>query len=118
MKITTLDIIKILPFEAEFKKSMIEGFDAFTPDQKFNIEQIVWDAYGALYQIKLDKNTREALMKVEDGQESLDKEFHKRIKDQTEKEMQTQFNQTETNVDLTEAREALQAIIKNPSANN
>jgi hypothetical protein len=118
MKITTLDIIKVLPFEEEFKNNLLEGFDALTPDQKFNIEQIVWDAYGALYQIKLDKNTREALLKVEDGQEDLDKEFHKRIKEKTEKEMQEQFSQAETNVDLTEAREALQAIIKNPTGSN
>ncbi len=112
MKMTTKDIIQVLPFGKEFQKELLEGFDTLTPDQKFNIEQIVWDAYGAIYRIRLDKNTREALMLAEDGKEALDKKFYDRVREKTDKEMQTKMVQAETTVDLSEAREALQDIIK------
>ena len=112
---TTKDIIQILPFEDSFKKQLIADYDSLTPDQVYSIGQIIWDAYGAIYQIRLDKNTREALMLVEDGKESLDKEFYKRIREKTNLEMQKDMVQAETTVDLSETREALKGIINDPS---
>lgn len=115
MKITTKDLIQLLPFEEAFKASLLADFDNLSADQRANIADIVWDTYAAVYQIRLDKNTREALVLAETGQKQLDSEFYKKIREKTNSEMQSQLSQVETTVDLSEAREELQKIMNGSS---
>ena len=109
---TTKDIIQLLPFGEEFKTKLLADFDTLTPDQKFNIVQTVWDAYNAFYQLRLEENTQEALLHAADGEEALDKDFYKRIKEKTDQEMKTQLHQATTTSDLSSAREELEKILK------
>ena len=108
---TTQDIIQILPFEEEFKTKLLADFDTLTPDQKFTIEQYIWDTYNAIYKIRLEANVEEALAKVADKQETIDKDFYKRIEDRTKLEMDKQQATVETKVDLSSTREELQKIL-------
>lgn len=112
MKIKTKDLIKVLPFDEAFKADLLGGYDNFDPDQKFNIDRILWNTYYALYDLKLEENTNLALLRAKDGQETLDKEFYKRVKEQTDQEMQGQVVETKQTVDLTEARKAMETIIR------
>ena len=107
---TTQDIIKILPFEKKFRTELLRDFDKLNPDQKFAIERLVWNFYDAIYQSRLDENMQQAFLRAENNQEKLDKDFYKRIREQTERELQQEFSQTGTNVDLSTAREALKEV--------
>lgn len=111
MALTTKDIIQLLPYTEDFKRDLLEKFDGMDPDQKFNIVEIVWDTYTALYNMKLEENMQLAIQKAADKQETIDKDFYARIKAQTDQEMQKAAGQAETTVDLSDAREELQKII-------
>lgn len=118
MKMTTLDIIKMFPFEKEFKIHLLEQFDTLTPDQKFSLEQILWDTYEALYKLKLEENLQQAFSRAKINKEKLDSDFYARVKQQTEKEMETDFLKSTAGFDISHIRTKLEAIIKNEPASN
>lgn len=117
MKITTKDIIKILPFDNEFKSELFNSFDRLDADKKFNLEQILWDAYSAFYELKLKENTQLALLRAKDNQEKLDHDFYKRVREKTDKEMEEEATTATTQFDLTRAKEELKVIIDKPAEN-
>lgn len=108
---TTKDIIKILPLDKDFKNKLLDEFDQLNPDQKNAVGQILWKAYRDLYKIKRDANLQLAFLRAKNNQEKLDKDFYRRVREQTGKEMEQEVLQTTTQVDLAETREELQAII-------
>lgn len=112
MKLKTKDLIKILPFDEKFKTDLFNQYDYLDPDQKFAIVRLLWETYDALYELRLEENTRLAFLKVETGEEKLDKEFYNRVREQTEKEMQTESVQSVEGADLAAAREAMEKIIR------
>lgn len=116
--VTTEDIIKMLPFEEDFKNDLLANWDTLSEDQQYDITEIVWDLYSAMYEIQYETNMRVAMLRVQEGTEHFDEEFNKRIEEQTEKDMEEQFNKTVPAANLAETREALQDILNNPSSNN
>lgn len=116
MKITTLDIIKMLPFEKNFQVKLLEQFDKLTPDQKFALEQILWDTYEAIYKLKLQENLQLALFRAKKKQEKLDKDLYARAKQQTEKQMETDFLKNITGFEVSHTRAKLESIMKEKPA--
>lgn len=112
MKITTLDIIKFLPLEKKFQADLITKFDTLTPDQKFDIEQMVWNTYEVVYKLKLEENTKIAFLKAEERQEKLDESFYARIKDQTVKEIESDFFKDTAQSDILDIRAKLEKIMQ------
>lgn len=108
---TTKDIIKILPFESQLKNNLLNKFDTLSDDQRYTLEQILWDAYYDLYEIKLDENLRLAFARAKDGQENLDPDFYKRVENQTEIDMQKDASEHISEKDLEAARVAMQKIV-------
>lgn len=115
MKMTTQNIIKMLPFQKEFQIKLIEQFDQLTADQKFALEQILWDTYEAIYKLKLQENLQLALLRAKNKQEKLDKDLYARAKKQTEKQMETDFVKNATDFDVSHTRAKLESIIKKES---
>jgi hypothetical protein len=113
----TLDIIKLLPFEEKFKEDLLASFDKLTDDQRYSIENVIWEFYDALYEMRLKTNMEAAFERAKKKEEKLDHEFYLRIRKQTEQELMQEFSSTETAVDLSETREQLQEILKNNTSN-
>lgn len=109
---TTKDIIKILPLEDASKNELLNEFDSLDSDQKFYIEQAIWDVYYEFFDLKMQANLEIALADAKEGQEKLDKEFYNRVREQTEKEMQAESTQTIEGADLAAARTAMEKIIR------
>lgn len=109
---TTQDIIKILPFNKEFKDSLLDRYDNFTPDQKYSIEKVIWDFYDALYESRLDTNMQLAFERAKKNEEKLDHEFYERVRKLTDQQLEKEFEQEETTVDLSDTREELEKILK------
>lgn len=118
MKVTTLDIIKMLPFRDGFKLLMLEKFETLGPDQKFELEQVLWDTYEALYKLKLEENLQQAFSRAKINKEKLDSDFYARAKQQTEKEMETDFLKSTVGFDISHIRTKLELITKNESASS
>lgn len=108
---TTLNIIRMLPFEKQFQTKLLEGFDKLSPDQKFALEEIVWDTYEAIYKLKLQENIGLSLLRAKSNQEKLDEDFYKRAKQQTEKDMETDFSQSAAKTNISEVSTKLESII-------
>lgn len=115
---TTQDIIKILPFNPEFKEELLRDYDELTDDQRYEIERVIWDLYDAVYEMRLQTNIELAMAKAKKDEEKLDEEFYARVHKQTEDELTKEFNTTETTVDLSEAREELEKILNQQPQSN
>lgn len=109
---TTKDIIKILPFEKQFKTNLLGQFDGLSIDQKFSLEQILWETYVAFYNLKLEENIKLALLRAKDNQEALNKDFYKKVQEQTDEEMQQEATKNIEAKDLEAARIAMEKIVR------
>lgn len=118
MKVTTVGIIKMLPFEKQFQLKLLDDYEnnRLSPDQKFALEQIVWDTYEVFYKLKLQENLQEALLKVKTHQEKLDKELYKRAKQLTERQMENDFSLYTTNTNISKVRAKLESLINKDKA--
>lgn len=112
MKITTKDIIVLLPFKEEFKKQLLSRFDSMTIGEKYEIEKILWDAYDAYFQTVLDKNLEEAMEKAKRNEIPLDGNFYKTVEEHTEKEVAEKQQHTKTGDALEAVRDKLQTYIQ------
>jgi hypothetical protein len=115
MQLTTVHIINILPLDEEFKKKLSEKLPSLSDETRYEVVETLWDAYYALYEIKLQENTDKAFLRAANNQERLDKDFYKRVQEQTEKDMLEGTQETVTEVDLSETRQKLEEIVNTPS---
>lgn len=111
MELTTKSIIKMLPFDKEFKEGLMNSFDSLDSDQRFSIERVIWDLYDGLYELKLQENIRLEMEKSNDTDHPLDKDFYKRVKEKTEKEVLNEFVDNTISVDLSQARAQIDLIL-------
>ncbi len=112
MKATTTDVINIIPFEPAFKEKLLSQWETLSEDQRFELEQIIWDTYADLYQTRYDTNTQLAFQEASKGNESLDSEFGQRVREKTDKEFEDMFEKQVPAADLADAREKLQDLIE------
>jgi len=75
------------------------------------LEQIIWDTYYALYQLRLQENMQKAMLLAKEDKESLDKDFYKRVQEQTEKEIEQEEVQLNEDKDLTSIRQKIQSLL-------
>ncbi len=108
---TTQDIIKILPFKKEFKESLLDRYDKFDADRKYAIEKIIWDFYDAVYENRLDTNMKLAMERAKKNEENLDHEFYERVRKLTDQQLEKEFDQEETTIDLSDTREELEKLL-------
>lgn len=111
MKITTKDIIKALPMEANIKATLLTEFNAMPLDNQIEVEQLLWQTYNALYQAKLQENIQLALLDAQEDKEKLDKEFYRRVREKTNRYMQEELANSSQDVDLAAARKAMEMIV-------
>ena len=116
----TKDIIKILPLDEALKSELLAKFDSLAPGVKEEMTDVLWDAYDAFYDLKLNKNIHEGLIDGANGQGELDQAFYNRMVEKTEKEMQDSSVQSAEKVDLSQTRAALETLLngeKQPQSN-
>ncbi len=111
----TIDVIKILPFEEEFKKEMLLSFDTFDEDLKFEMERIIWDIYDAIFKLKVEEKLELGLEDFKYGTTAPDPDFYQKIVEQVKKEMSSEAIQTQGKVDLEFTREALHDLMQKNS---
>jgi len=113
MKLTTIDIIKILPFEKKFQAALLDKYpDKLNPDQKFDIEQTVWDLYEALYNLQLQENLQLEIERAKNNNEKIDDNLYVKVKKATGKQIESDFYKNTEQTDLSRIRSKLEEIIK------
>lgn len=112
IELTIPIILKILPFDAEVRAELLEKMETMDPDRRFYFERLLWEAYDALYELKLQENTQKAFLRAKQNREKLDKDFYARIEEQTEKEMMDETLESSEKADLEDVRKAMEVIVK------
>ena len=110
---TTKEIIKILPFDMEFKTKLLAEYDTLDEYAKGDLVDVLWSGYCTYYQLKLNENIQKGLLISQDDQpeEALDGTFYQRMIVKTEKEIQDNLTKSGADVDLSATREELEKII-------
>lgn len=111
MKITTENILKMLARDSNQALKLVEIFNAFDDDQKYLAEKKIWDLYDELYDVRLKSNLQKAFAEVKKGKRNLSADFYKKVKEETDKEIEKQFHQDTTSVDLNSVRDKISKII-------
>lgn len=114
MELTTKDIIKILPFEEAFKRDLLDRYDNLAPDERYTVEQLLWDLYDEIYTLKLQGKIEAALEPGSTSKFPLDDEFYRNVKQEVDEEMMSESTKLVETVDLQAARDKLQSLIKEP----
>lgn len=109
------DIIKMMPFDDKFKQSLLDGFDNLPVGKKVNVIDMLYQAFFVLYDLKIEENLKKAYLKAENNQESFDSGFYKRVREQTEKELQEGFFEKTKDVDLDAVRSKLEKLMNHES---
>lgn len=112
MQITTKNIIKILPVEANVKERLAKEFDSLPLEKKYAIKELLWGFFYSWYGLKLEENTQLALLGAKNGKIKLDQNFYKKVKEKTDREIEEGAIETVEKVDLEEARRAMEFIVK------
>lgn len=118
--LTTKDIIKILPFDEEYKNQLFLEFDELDENRKSALTDILWEGYSAYYKLKLEANIKSNLSILPEGtkREKLDENFYKKMVQKTEEELESSLTQESSATDLAEARKAMELIVKEIQAAN
>lgn len=112
MKITTKDIIKFLPFNNDFKNKLLEEFDSMELNKKFELEQMLWDAYDNLFELKVQEKMQVMIEKAKNKEIPLDQNIYRLAEKEAEKEMEAGFFKETTDTDLDAVRTRLEALMK------
>ncbi|MEX1052758.1 MAG: hypothetical protein WEC80_02825 [Patescibacteria group bacterium] len=113
MNITTENIIKLLAKNEDSARNLLEKFNNLSPDERFVVENNIWNLYDFMYQQKLDINMQKTLNDTGKGSKELSKNFYKQIEEETQKEIEREFYSNTQSADLAGVRDKISKIIGN-----
>jgi hypothetical protein len=105
------NIIKILPFDRDFQLDLLNRFDSLEGDERYNTVQLLMEAYYMFYRFQLEENLGKALIRVRNGEIEIGENFYRKIREQTEKDMESNFEAKTADVDIAAIRAKLEAVI-------
>lgn len=86
-KLTTEQIVKVLPFDASYKSNLIQILPTLDLERSTAIDAILRELYDSIFQLHYQRNLQLAIDKLPPGI-NIEDEFCKTIKDQTRLEME------------------------------
>jgi hypothetical protein len=111
-KITPHDIITMLPFDKDFKVKLLAQLEMADEDKKFRIEEALWEAYDAMFEIVRNGHLDRQMAEAAEGKIELDKNFYKEALKKADQDMVNMAVQGNTSSELSAVREKLQELIK------
>lgn len=111
MELTREKIIQILFIDSELKTKLLKEWDNFNPDLQFELEQLLWDGYYAIYQIRLQENLQLMLKQAKEKKLTLDRDFYNQVQEQTEADLNQVNAKTVDNNDLSLIRQKIKNLI-------
>ena len=112
MKITTKTIINFLPIEADFKLHLLENYDKFPRDEQLRISDLVWSAFGEIYQMRIAENFEAGLKELSDKTKKPPDNYYKSVVEKTDQEIRAALTGASETVDLSEARKSMEQIVQ------
>lgn len=111
MELTRTKIIQTLFPDSELQTKLIADWDKFNPNLQFELEQLLWDGYYAVYQIRLQENIQLMLKRAKEKKIPLDRNFYNQVQEQTEKNLETETLNVADNNDLSLVRQKIKKLL-------
>lgn len=115
MNLTTENIIKMLSKNESATKILLERFNSLNDDERFEVSNKIWDLYDLMYEGRLQVNVQKALNEVAANKKELSSDFYKKVKEETDKEVEKEFFADTTSADINSVRDKISKIIGNPA---
>ena len=113
MKLTTKDVITILPFDQAFKKELAVAFESAGADRKFELERSIWKIYDMIFEDYKEKHLEEQLEDSVNGRRELNNNFYKEASELASNNVAATEEEGLKKEELNIMRDKLQAIIQN-----
>lgn len=115
MELTTEKLIQIIPLADDLRQDLRSRWEHMDPDEKFQVERILWDAYYEIYEMKLEINIQKKLAELgEEGSDvQLGPDFYQKVAEETEKEMHTDSLVKADSTELVDVRQKLEQLMNN-----
>ncbi|OGK21178.1 hypothetical protein A2866_00190 [Candidatus Roizmanbacteria bacterium RIFCSPHIGHO2_01_FULL_39_8] len=114
MKVTIQDIIAFLPFEEEYRQKIKRQLIEIDSATRISLEDQLWETFDALCDLYYQKNFQKGLYEMGEGAKSFGPNFYKRIREETDKEIEMDMTKKTTAFGIEEVREKLQKYIQEP----
>ncbi len=112
MKLNTKTIIQLLPLDEEMKQSLLTKWDDMDPDLRYEIENLVWEAYYELEDVKVQEQVQTDLQKVKAGELPLNQDFYAHAVEETEKDQGKEIHESADTVELASVRQRLELLMR------
>lgn len=112
-KLTTKDLITLLPLGNELQQKLLSEFDSFGPDAKFEMEKVLWGAHDAMHEAKVERKLEGQFEEALHGNRDLDSDFYNNAEKAVGHDEQVSVSNQSNSHDLEIVRNKLQAIVQN-----
>ncbi len=112
MKLNTKTVIQSLPLDEKLKQNIFSKWDTMDQDLRYEIENVVWEAYFEIENLKVDEQVLENLNKAKAGEIPLNEEFYERAEHDAEEHKGEEIHQSADTVELAAVRQKLEQLMQ------
>lgn len=112
MKLNTKTIIQALPLDPGLKQDIVSKWDTMDKDLRYEIENLVWEAYYEFEDLKVDESIQKNLEKAKQGELPLNADFYNTALQSTEETKTQELHQSADTVELSAVREKLEQLMQ------
>jgi len=112
MKLNTKTIIQSLPLDDKLKQDILSKWDTMDRDLRYEIENLVWEAYYEFENLKVDENIQNNLQKAKQGEVPLNADFYETAIKGTEETKTVELHQSADSVELAAVRGKLEQLMQ------
>ncbi|QQS43278.1 hypothetical protein IPM65_03895 [Candidatus Roizmanbacteria bacterium] len=112
MKLNTKTIIQTLPLDDKLKQDILSKWDTMDQDLRYEIENLVWEAYYEFEDLKVDENILKNFEKAKQGEIPLNGDFYDTAVKGTEESKTQELHQSADSVELAAVREKLEQLMQ------
>lgn len=105
-------LLQVAPLSDNVKKEILEKADTFSPEKKFEFENLCWSLISQDYQNKLHFALQKATLEMAQGQKKYSQEDFKKIEDDLFSELIQKLNAANSQEQIDEIRKQIAATPK------
>jgi len=112
MKLNTKTVIQSLPLNEDLKKNILSKWDDMDQDLRYEIENLVWEAYFELENVKVDERLQENFQKAKKGEIPLNEDFYKNAFQEVVLVQDQKIHEQVDSAELAAVRQKLELLMK------
>jgi len=112
-QLNSKDLIRILPFEKEFRNKLLSEYDSYEEGKKFEVTKVLWESFDELYEAIKKAKSDTLTKEVADGTRHLTSDISEIIDQEVWDDIEARLQKDpEADESLLKIRDKLQHLIK------